>query len=35
VYVVASLLTPRTSPEVLQLWDDRLAGKEEAAVSAT
>ena len=28
-YVVASLLTPRTAPEVLQVWDDRLAGKEE------
>ncbi len=28
-YVVASLLTTRTAPEVLQVWDDRLAGKEE------
>lgn len=28
-YVVASLLTPRTAPEVLQVWDDRLAGKKE------
>jgi SSS family solute:Na+ symporter len=35
VYVVASLMTPRTAPEVLQVWDDRLAGKEEAGVSAT
>ena len=26
VYVVASLMTPRTSDEVLQVWDDRLAG---------
>jgi len=34
VYVVVSLLTPRTSPEVLQVWEGRLAGKEEAAVSA-
>jgi solute:Na+ symporter, SSS family len=34
VYVVASLATPRTSPEVLQVWEDRLAGKEEAGVSA-
>ena len=33
-YVVASLLTPRTSPEVLQVWDDRLAGKDEVAVKA-
>ncbi|WP_137146207.1 sodium:solute symporter [Mycolicibacterium sp. CR10] len=28
-YVVASLLTTRTAPEVLQVWDDRLAGKDE------
>ncbi|MDZ4235537.1 MAG: sodium:solute symporter [Dietzia sp.] len=34
-YVVASLLTQRTSPEVLQVWDDRLAGKDEADVKAT
>ncbi|MET0451772.1 MAG: sodium:solute symporter [Mycobacterium sp.] len=34
VYVVVSLLTPRTSPEVLQVWEGRLAGKEEAGVSA-
>ena len=33
-YVVASLLTPRTSPEVLQVWDDRLAGKDEVSVPA-
>ena len=33
-YVVASLLTPRTSPEVLQVWDDRLAGKDEVVVKA-
>lgn len=32
-YVVASLLTPRTSPEVLRVWDDRLAGKEEATAT--
>lgn len=32
-YVVASLMTPPTSPEVLRVWDDRLAGKDEAAVS--
>ncbi len=30
VYVIASLLTPRTSPEVLAVWDDRLAGRDEA-----
>lgn len=30
-YVVASLMTPRTPPEVLQVWDDRLAGREEPA----
>ena len=29
VYVVVSLLTPRTAPEVLQVWDDRLAGRDE------
>ena len=34
VYVVASLLTPRTPANVLQVWDDRLAGREaEVAVS--
>jgi solute:Na+ symporter, SSS family len=32
-YVVASLMTPPTSPEVLRVWDDRLAGKDEAAVT--
>ena len=31
VYVVASLMTPRTPPEVLQVWDDRLAGRDEPA----
>jgi SSS family solute:Na+ symporter len=31
VYVVVSLLTPRTSPQVLQVWDDRLAGREDTA----
>jgi SSS family solute:Na+ symporter len=34
VYVVASLLTPRTAPEVLATWDDRLAGRDEERVSA-
>lgn len=29
VYVVVSLLTPRTAPEVLAEWDGRLAGTEE------
>ena len=33
VYVVASLLTPRTAPEVLQVWDDRLAGRDQGDVS--
>ena len=28
VYVIASLLTPPTSPEVLQVWDRRLAGED-------
>lgn len=27
-YIVVSLATPRTSTEVLQVWDDRLAGRE-------
>ncbi|WP_273735928.1 sodium:solute symporter [Mycolicibacterium septicum] len=31
-YVVVSLLTPRTSTEVLQVWDDRLAGREASEV---
>lgn len=35
VYVVASLLTPPTPAEVLRVWDDRLAGKEQAGVSVT
>jgi SSS family solute:Na+ symporter len=36
VYVIASLMTPRTSAEVLEVWDDRLAGRTRAAeVSAT
>jgi SSS family solute:Na+ symporter len=30
VYVIASLATPRTSPEVLDEWDARLAGRERA-----
>ena len=33
-YVVASLMTPPTSPEVLRVWDDRLAGKDEATANA-
>jgi len=33
VYVVASLMTPPTSPEVLRVWDDRLAGKDEATAN--
>jgi SSS family solute:Na+ symporter len=34
VYVVASLLTPSTPADVLQVWDDRLAGRDaEVAVS--
>jgi len=32
-YVVASLMTPPTPPEVLWVWDDRLAGKDGAAVN--
>ncbi|MFB1296406.1 sodium:solute symporter [Mycobacterium sp. pW049] len=35
VYVVVSLLTPRTAPGVLQVWDDRLAGREEADTRAS
>ncbi|MEV0672060.1 sodium:solute symporter [Mycobacterium sp. NPDC050441] len=31
-YIVVSLATPRTSPEVLQVWDDRLSGQEPADV---
>ena len=34
VYVVASLLTPPTPAEVLRVWDDRLAVKEEAVSTA-
>jgi SSS family solute:Na+ symporter len=30
-YVVASLLTKRTPADVLQVWDDRLAGRDAAA----
>jgi SSS family solute:Na+ symporter len=30
VYVVASLATPRTSPQVLAEWDARLAGRDRA-----
>ena len=33
-YVVASLLTPRTPANVLQVWDDRLAGGDTAEVEA-
>jgi SSS family solute:Na+ symporter len=29
-YVVGSLLTPRTPAEVLAVWDDRLAGRDDA-----
>jgi SSS family solute:Na+ symporter len=29
-YVVASLLTERTPADVLQVWDDRLAGRDAA-----
>ncbi|STZ87709.1 Na+/solute symporter [Mycolicibacterium fortuitum] len=31
-YVGVSLATPRTSPEVLRVWDDRLSGHEQADV---
>ncbi|MGA5535564.1 hypothetical protein [Mycolicibacterium nivoides] len=31
-YIVVSLATPRTSTEVLQVWDDRLAGRDTAEV---
>lgn len=31
-YVVVSLATPRTSTEVLRVWDDRLAGRDTAEV---
>lgn len=30
VYIVVSLLTARTAPEVLREWDDRLAGRTDA-----
>ena len=30
VYVIVSLMTPRTAPEVLAEWDRRLAGEVEA-----
>jgi len=33
-YVVASLATPRTPAEVLQVWDDRLAGRDEVSTVA-
>ncbi len=33
-YVVGSLLTPRTPANVLQVWDDRLAGGDAAEVEA-
>jgi SSS family solute:Na+ symporter len=35
VYVVGSLLSPRTPPEVLRVWDDRLAGRDEETVSGS
>lgn len=35
VYVAASLMTPRTSPEVLAVWDDRLAGRDDASKART
>lgn len=31
-YIVVSLATPRTSTEVLRVWDDRLAGRDAAEV---
>lgn len=31
-YIVVSLATPRTSTEVLRVWDDRLAGRDTAEV---
>lgn len=31
-YIAVSLATPRTSPEVLQVWEDRLSGHEQADV---
>jgi len=34
-YVVGSLLTPPTSANVLQVWDDRLAGKDAAVAVRT
>ena len=34
VYVVVSLMTPRTAPEVLAEWDGRLAGEVEQRVEA-
>ena len=34
-YVVGSLLTPRTPAEVLQVWDDRLAGRDVEPATAT
>jgi hypothetical protein len=33
-YVVASLLTTRTPDDVLQVWDDRLAGKDVEATAS-
>ena len=35
VYVVVSLLTPRTPAEVLEVWDGRLAGEEESKLTVT
>ncbi|OBB13507.1 sodium:solute symporter [Mycolicibacterium setense] len=31
-YIVVSLLTPRTSAQVLQVWDDRLSGRDTAEI---
>lgn len=31
-YIVVSLLTPRTSAQVLQVWDDRLSGRNTAEI---
>lgn len=33
VYVVVSLMTPRTAPEVLAEWDGRLAGEQKSGVA--
>ncbi|MGV0805608.1 sodium:solute symporter [Mycolicibacterium setense] len=31
-YIVVSLVTPRTSAQVLQVWDDRLSGRDTAEI---